>query len=243
MRAVGLGIDVGTDSLKVALVENRSGDVHVVSHSERSHGKNPAAALRSLLSDINLANVAGVAVTGRLSGIVEGLPLPSKAALRKGLTTLHPELDSATVLSIGAHGFCVLELHENGHDYYCQNARCSQGTGNFLGQLVERFGLSVSEASRLCDKVEDPCALSGRCPVILKTDMTHLANKGEDRARILAGLFDAVCENVTTLIRSRFAPTKVVLLGGVSRSPRIRRHIGQWLETRNMTLEPTRTED
>ncbi len=243
MRDVGLGIDVGTDSLKIALVENRFGDVRVVSHSERSHGKNPTAALRALLSDLNLANVAGVAVTGRLSGIVEGLRLPSKAALRKGLTTLYRELDSATVLSIGAHGFCVLEMHENGHDYYCQNARCSQGTGNFLSQLVERFGLSVSEASELCDKVEDPCALSGRCPVILKTDMTHLANKGEDRARILAGLFDAVCENVTGLIRPRFAPKSVVLVGGVSQSLRIRRRLANWLEERNLHLQPPRRED
>ena len=28
------------------------------------------------------------------------------------------------------------------------------------------------------DPVEDAAPLSGRCPVILKTDMTHLANKG-----------------------------------------------------------------
>ena len=33
--------------------------------------------------------------------------------------------------------------------------------------------------------------------------MTHLANKGEDRARILAGLFDAVCENVQVLVKPR----------------------------------------
>lgn len=186
MTAVGLGIDVGTDTIKVALVQGRAGALRLLTHAERSHGKKPAGALRSLLSDIDLSQVVGIAVTGRLSGIVEGLGLPSKAALRKGLTALHPELSSATVLSIGAHGFSVLELHENGHDYYCQNTRCSQGTGNFLSQLVERFGLSVGEASELCDQVSDPCSLSGRCPVILKTDMTHLANKGEDRTRILA---------------------------------------------------------
>ena len=48
--------------------------------------------------------------------------------------------------------------------------------------------------------------------------MTHLANKGENRARILAGLFDAVCENVQVLIKPGVSPRPVVLIGGVSRS-------------------------
>jgi activator of 2-hydroxyglutaryl-CoA dehydratase len=64
-------------------------------------------------------------------------------------------------------------------------------------------------------------SLSGRCPVILKTDMTHLANKGENRAQILAGLFDAVCENVLVLVKPGISPPGVCLIGGVSRSCRI----------------------
>ena len=102
-----------------------------------------------------------------------------------------------------------------------------------------RFGLTVEEASELCDHAE-ASPLSGRCPVILKTDMTHLANKGEDKARILAGLYDAVCENVLTLVRSRLAPREVVLTGGVTRSARVRRTIAKWLEQRGMSLAASR---
>src|SRR5664279_1908330 len=98
MKAVGLGIDMGTESVKVALVQHTAGTPRVISYAERSHGKDPTGALRSLLSDMNLSQVAGVAVTGRLHGVVEGLSLPAKAALRKGVRTLHPDLNSATVL-------------------------------------------------------------------------------------------------------------------------------------------------
>jgi len=238
MSVAGLGIDVGTDTVKVALVEGERGSFQVLTVAARSHGKNPAAALRALMSDLNLGKVRSVAVTGRLGSIVDAATLPSKAAMRKGTRATHPELDDVTLLSIGAHGFCVLELRDSGNDYFCQNSRCSQGTGNFLSQLTERFGLGVAEASALCDAVADPCELSGRCPVILKTDMTHLANKGEDRGRILAGLFDAVCENVTGLIRPRFAPKAVLLIGGVARAPRVRRRIAHWLEAREMQLFP-----
>ena len=100
------------------------------------------------------------------------------------------------MIDIGAHGFSVLTLEPDGAGTYRENPRCSQGTGNFLRQLVERFGLTPEEADARSPTGGEAAPLSGRCPVILKTDMTHLANRGEDRARILAGLFDAICENV-----------------------------------------------
>ena len=142
----------------------------------------------------------------------------------------------ATVVNIGSHGFSVLELRANGLTVFRENSRCSQGTGNFLRQLVERFSLTVEEASALCADVPNPAPLSGRCPVILKTDMTHLANKGEDRARILAGLFDAVCENVSVLLKPGVSPPRVLLTGGVSRSPRVRRVFGERLAKQGMEL-------
>ncbi|MEI7892454.1 MAG: BadF/BadG/BcrA/BcrD ATPase family protein [Myxococcales bacterium] len=174
--------------------------------------------------------------------MVDAPAIPSKAALRRGVRVVHPELEEVTVVCVGAHGFSVLEVSHSG-DWFQQNSRCSQGTGNFLAQLVERFGLTVEEASALVHTVPNPAPLSGRCPVILKTDMTHLANKGEDRARILAGLYDAVCENVLTLVRPRLAPRNVVLTGGVARSGRIRRNVAHWLSERGLRLVAAKPDD
>jgi len=243
MRDLGLGIDVGTESVKMALVELVYQRWRLVATWHRSHGKQPAAVIRRLLSEVNLRELTCVAATGRLHAVVDAASLPAKAALKQGFAAIHPDVEAATILNIGAHGYSVLELHASGQDFFRQNTRCSQGTGNFLSQLSRRFGLSVGEASALCDQVKDPCALSGRCPVILKTDMTHLANQGEDRTRILAGLFDAVCENVTTLIRPLSTPPDVLLVGGVSEGPRIKRQVESWLAARGLRLLPQREED
>jgi predicted CoA-substrate-specific enzyme activase len=243
MDPTSLGIDVGAETIKVVTVSGGDGTCRVREQRCMSHNKEPHATLRALLSDMDLSGVQGVAVTGRLRRVVAAEPVPSKAALRRGVRVVHPELPRATVVSVGAHGFAVLEILGPGLDWYQQNSRCSQGTGNFLSQLVRRFGLEVEEASELCDLVTSPAALSGRCPVILKTDMTHLANKGEDRARILAGLYDAVCENVLTLVRPRLAPPDVILVGGVARAERVRRTIGSWLAARGMLLRERRAED
>jgi len=231
-----IGVDIGAESIKVIAIEMRQGRVSTVASLRENHNKDPHGTLATLLSQVDLEGAQGIAATGRLQRMLGAEGVPVKAAMRRGVRQLHPELRAVTVMSIGAHGFSVLELGARGEEWFQQNTRCSQGTGNFLAQLVQRFGMTVEEASELCDAVDDPAALSGRCPVILKTDMTHLANKGESHARILAGLYDAVCENVVSLVRPRFAPRDVVLLGGVTRSARVRRTIERWLASKGMRL-------
>lgn len=60
-----------------------------------------------------------------------------------------------------------------GLDVFRENSRCSQGTGNILRQLVERFSLTFEEACAQAATVTRPAVLSGRGPVILKSDLTH----------------------------------------------------------------------
>ena len=199
------------------------------------HGKNPGRVVPETLEAWDWPDVAGAAVSGRFSPQINLRRIPAKQAQWRGYQFLFGNMP-ATIVNIGSHGFTVLEVRDSGATVFRENSRCSQGTGNFLRQLVERFSLSVEEASALCADVPNPAPLSGRCPVILKTDMTHLANKGEDRARILAGLFDAVCENVLVLVKPGVSPPRVLLTGGVSRSPRVRRVFGELLARQNMSL-------
>jgi len=237
-----VGIDVGAESLQVVELTRRRGELEWTGRWMVEHHKLPAKGLLSILQKLDWEDLAGAAVSGRLTRQVRLTRVPTRQAQSRGYRFLRGD-DPTTVVSIGSHGFSVLELRPGGVERFRENSRCSQGTGNFLRQLVERFDLSIEEASELCAGVPDPAPLSGRCPVILKTDMTHLANKGERRARILAGLYDAVCENVQVLIKPRVSPPEVVLIGGVSRSARIRESFRRFLARHDMTLSPTEADD
>jgi predicted CoA-substrate-specific enzyme activase len=230
-----LGLDVGAETVKFLELVSEGGNLHVGHREIFEHGKKPGRILRESLPRWNWSIADGAAVTGRFSAQINLPRVPAKQALLRGYRFLFGD-EPATIVNIGSHGFSVLEIRANGLTVFRENSRCSQGTGNFLRQLVERFSLTVEAASALCANVPNPAPLSGRCPVILKTDMTHLANKGEDRARILAGLFDAVCENVSVLIKPGISPARVLLTGGVSRSPRVRRIFGELLAKQGMNL-------
>ena len=230
-----IGIDIGAETLKVAELVRERGSLACVRSTLVEHEKNPETLLLRILKEWDWESVTGAAVTGRLSRKVRLPRIPARQALAHGFRYFF-QGRPGTVVSLGSHGFAVLEIRGSGHEVLRENSRCAQGTGNFLRQLVERFSLTVEEASELSAGVEDPAPLSGRCPVILKTDMTHLANRGEGKARILAGLFDAVCQNVFSLIKPSITPADVFLAGGVSRSRRVQQVFQEHLERNGMRL-------
>jgi predicted CoA-substrate-specific enzyme activase len=231
-----VGIDIGAETIKlVEATGNGDGALQIVRRQAVEHGKEPGAKLVELLGSWEWEGVEAAAVTGRLGRIAQLPRLPAKQAQIAGYRLLRGDAP-ATIVTIGSRGFSVLELHASRPPVHRENSRCAQGTGNFLRQLVDRFGLSVEEAARVAEAVAEPAPLSGRCPVILKTDMTHLANKGEPTERILAGLLDAIAENVEVLVKPRRAPPRVLLTGGVARSRRVREHFRAFLARNGMEL-------
>ncbi len=247
-----VGMDVGAETLKVVeldclgppLKSHLSGG-EAVRTARRAlvveHHKLPGPRLLEILGTLGWGEVAGAASTGALGRQVNLPRVPQAQALSAAHRFLHGD-DPATIVSIGSHRSLVLELRGVGREVLRRSSRCAQGTGNFLRQLVERFGLSVEEAVELA--ADAPAApLSGRCPVILKTDMTHLANAGEGKERILAGLLDAICESVEVLVKPRASPRRVYLCGGVARSSRVRRHFAEFLHRHGMELMPAPAEE
>jgi predicted CoA-substrate-specific enzyme activase len=230
-----IGVDAGAESIKLIELRRSEDGLRVSRREILPHGKRPGPVLVEALRRWDGDTADGAAVSGRFAGQLKLPRVPTQQAMLRGYHFSFGD-EPATIVNIGSHGFSVLELRASGQAAFRENSRCSQGTGNFLRQMVGRFSLSVEEASALCADTRNPASLSGRCPVILKTDMTHLANKGEDRARILAGLFDAVCENVLVLIKPGVSPARVLLTGGVSRSTRVRRVLGEELARQGMSL-------
>lgn len=235
MAARSVGIDVGAETIKVVEVSSDDGRLRWTRRAIVQHGKRPGEALLGVLGSWNWDGVASAAVAGRLSRRVKLVRVPTPQAQARGFRFVCGD-GPATLVAIGSRGFSVLELRSRDRQVFRENSRCSQGTGNFLRQLVERLGLTIEDASRLAEHVTESAPLSGRCPVILKTDMTHLANKGEDAARIVAGLFDAVAENVEALVKPRVSPRHVALLGGVTQAPRVRDHVARFLAQHGMEL-------
>jgi len=144
-----LGIDLGAETLKIAELTQAGNDLQWTRRALVEHHKEPGPQLLALLEGFGWESVHGAAASGRFGRLVRLPRIPVKQAQAAGCRFLHGD-EPATVVSIGSHGFSVLELRASGAEVFRENSRCSQGTGNFLRQLVERFGLTVEEASEIC---------------------------------------------------------------------------------------------
>ncbi|MHB8879796.1 MAG: hypothetical protein ACYC8T_39410, partial [Myxococcaceae bacterium] len=123
-----VGVDVGAETVKVVELLRGPAGLRWTRRAIAEHHKEPARVLLELLSGWDWPQVEGAAVVGRLGRLLTLPRIPQKQALATGHRFLCGEAP-ATVVSIGAHGFSVLEVRENGVEVLRENSRCSQGTG------------------------------------------------------------------------------------------------------------------
>jgi len=232
-----LGIDVGTISVKLALVDG-DGKVLALRGPVRHEGR-PAKALAGLLREMPLAAIKSAAATGagrewvsRALGVraVNGLRSLSRAFAR-----LHPEV--RTVFEIGGRDSMLIAMRElaKGEPPVGVDASrsplCAAGTGSFLDQQAMRLGFSSAELARVSMKSERPANVSGRCSVFAKSDLIHLQQIGTRDCDMLAGLCYAVVRNFrSSVAKGRKIERPIALCGGVALNECVRKAVTEIFE-------------
>lgn len=198
-KSYALGIDVGSVSVKTALVDG-NGSVIKATY-DRHHGRpveTVSAVLGRLFSDPAAKKELCVAVTGsggKLLGQIFGVEFVNEViAQARATEKFHPEI--RTVIEIGGEDSKLIVSKPSRSrkgklevEDFSMNASCAAGTGSFLDQQASRLGVSIEgEFSRLALKSKKPPRIAGRCSVFAKSDMIHLQQIGTPDYDIIAGL-------------------------------------------------------
>ena len=229
------GIDLGKSFARaVVLAQGADGLVEVVSTLYEDHGGDPIRWFADWYRQRRPASLATLAVTGLHSDRLEAVVprFPEDLCQQTALDHFHPEPVTVNLVRVGARGYGTLTRQaasgEPGagaiHDYY-ENDKCSSGSGENLARIASRFGVSISEADDLAWEVSDPMPIAARCSVFSKSELTHYANQGFPRNRLLAGNFRSVARNVSALALRNRVDGPVLLIGGGSRIRSLRREL------------------
>ncbi|MDR1971928.1 MAG: acyl-CoA dehydratase activase [Treponema sp.] len=225
-----LGINIGSTSLKMALVD----DGKPVWSAAAPHEGDFAAAVRALLGQGKIPLGTPTLVTGNegrfmfdAAGTLE--PLCVEAALRA------LDLKADAVVSMGGEDLVVYSLDGSGKiiNNFSGN-KCASGTGEFLKQQLARMDMTLEDI----DKVPDDAKvypLSTRCSVFMKSDCTHRLNKREaTKNDIVLSLSDVMAVKVIDFLkRARISSGKVVLTGGIT----LNRHIIRFIREKAPQIE------
>lgn len=197
---VYLGIDVGSVTTKLALVDEKG--KYVDSYMLRTAGK-PVIAVQIGLKElfkkaITEYDVQGVGTTGsgrNLAGALVG------ADIIKNEITAHAVAASInvpgvqTILEIGGQDSKIIILRDGIVTDFAMNTVCAAGTGSFLDQQANRLNVPIENFGDTALKSSNPARIAGRCGVFAESDLIHKQQLGYPVEDLLYGLCQALVRN------------------------------------------------
>jgi predicted CoA-substrate-specific enzyme activase len=217
-EAVGLGLDVGSTSVKACLMAGGAESWSEV----RAHDGDVVGTARAILARRAIPDGTPTVVTGgegRRQFLLE--PAIAPEALERALVALG--LDVTAVVSVGGEDLVVYRLEAGRIVGTYAGNKCASGTGEFFAQQLRRMDLPLEVVDS--PEMDTACVhrLSSRCSVFMKSDCTHKLNKGEaDRHDIVKSLTHVMAGKVLEfLAKARVETGTVVMVGGSARNPHL----------------------
>lgn len=214
------GIDAGSRTIKVAVIEAESGKVVGKDLVDQGVDHNGRAA--QLFNDVLKAHglrrqdIARIVATGYTrNGIaLADTTITEITCHAAGVRRLVPE--ARTVVEIGGQDSKLLWLAEDGgvRDF-AMNDRCAAGTGRFLEVVAARLETSLSGLGALACLSRQPAAISSMCVVFAETEIIGLLSAGVAREDIVAGVQAAIASRIVAMAGRR-TTAPVIFTGGVA---------------------------
>lgn len=224
---VYVGIDVGSTSTKLALVDEKE---DVVLDLYRKTSGDPIGATRLLfraMQDIERRKstsfkILGAASTGsgrRLVGKLVGADLIVNEITAHATGTLKVDPEIETIFEIGGQDSKYVYL-KNGRMSQCNmNYVCAAGTGSFIEEQTNKLGFSVKEVGGRVMELEAPPS-SERCTVFMEQDLNDLLARGYRKEEALAAVMYSVAQNYLTKVVGKrpVSPSKIFFQGATARN-------------------------
>lgn len=233
-----LGMDIGSASVKLALIDDSGVIVHLDHRKITSSAQDAAGLLIDGLGNrIDLDQIAGAGVSGSGKDIISqqlnwekySSPLAAAAGL------LHSYPEARTIIQIGGQTSLIIRLEDGLNTPWnvVSNPLCAAGTGRFLEQQAYRLGITLEEFSNLAMLSENnPPRIAARCSVFAKSDLIHLQQKGVSLESMLYALCESIARMVTSLNKGTI-DEPVFFIGGVAANAAIGRALTDIISARN----------
>lgn len=240
-----LGIDIGSTTIKMALVEVQGDDVQstkevrILATDYRRHNAEPMKVGQEMIEGIlkavsNQHSAISVGITGSVGmGCAQRLGIgfhQEVIAAAEVVKQLYPDVHC--LVDIGGEDSKMIFFEEGCVPEMRMNGNCAGGTGAFIDQTATLLGVETSELNALAAKAEHIYPIASRCGVFSKTDIQNLISRSVSKEDIAASMLHAVSmQVVSALARGTEVHPKIFLCGGpFAYIPELRKHLLQALE-------------
>ncbi len=212
-----LGVDIGSTTLKVAVLNQTELVFHAYERHNADIRKTAVLILQKMIAALGEDAEVRIVVTGSVGmGIAErsGVPFVQEVvAAAETIRCLYS--DVRTFVDIGGEDSKMIFFEEGKVPDIRMNGSCAGGTGAFLDQTAALLNISLTELNELAAQAETIYPIASRCGVFSKTDIQNLIARKVSRADIAASVMNAVALQVVgSLSRGMDIVPKVFFCGG-----------------------------
>lgn len=217
-----MGIDVGSNFIKLVLMDYSNNPQLLDKHTEKIRKRNPSQVaeemIQAMLTKHNLKyeNIAYLASTG------EGDLVKRKRGHFYGMTT-HAKganfffPDAKTVVDMGALYVRAVKISEDARvQDYKMTGQCASGSGQFVENISRYLGLSIEEVGDVSLSATTPEISSGICAVLAETDVINMVSRGISTPNIIKGIHLSIANRIIKLLSSLKGESPIVLTGGMA---------------------------
>ncbi len=223
-----LGIDVGSVSTNLALVDSQDDLIHGI--YRMTEGR-PIEVVRDAFREMvsvagNKVRVRGVGTTGsgrELIGLLVGadvikdeITAHKTGALDICHKYLNREVD--TIFEIGGQDSKFISIRDGVVVDFTLNEACAAGTGSFLEEQAKQIGIEIKgEFSELALKSRHPLKLGERCTVFMEKELVPYLHQGISKEDICAGLAISIVLNyLNRVVKKRNIGDVIFFQGGTA---------------------------
>lgn len=217
-----MGIDVGSNFIKLVMMEYSKDSRILDKHTEKIRKRNPTQVADEMVQlmldkhNLRYEDIAYLASTG------EGDLVKRKRGHFYGMTThargahfFFPE--ARTVVDLGALYVRCIRINEGARvEDYKMTGQCASGSGQFLENISRYLGLSIEEVGDVSMEATNPEISSGICAVLAETDVINMVSRGIKTPDIIKGIHLSIASRVIKLLGSLRAESPIILTGGMA---------------------------
>lgn len=216
-----MGIDIGSASSKVVILENGNNMVAKVVIPNGTGTSGPARALEEAFKQSRLSkdDIERTIATGYGRMTFQGADkqISEITCHAKGVLHLFPTV--RTIIDIGGQDAKVIQLNSQGIICnFVMNDKCAAGTGRFLEVMARVLEVDLDGMGELSDQSEEAVIISSTCTVFAESEVISQLANGIKRADVAAGVHESVVRRVTGLVLRIGSQADIVLTGGVAKN-------------------------
>ena len=237
-KIVHIGMDVGSTTVKIAVMDENLNEIHTSYERHYSDTKNTVCKVLEELVEKYKDKEFTIALTG--SGAMSTarfLDIPfiqEVVACKRAVEKYIPQTD--VVIELGGEDAKIIYFGKSIEQR--MNGTCAGGTGAFLDQMASLLNTDTAGLNELAKGYQTIYPIASRCGVFAKTDVQPLLNEGAAKEDIAVSILQAVVnQTISGLACGRPIRGNVAFLGGpLTYLPELRK---RFVETLHLTPEQT----